>query len=318
MKKVLKIVGIALGVIVLFVVVLAVYINATGIPSYEVKPISFQHTSSPEALQRGKVLTTMLCAGCHLDNSTGQLTGRRMLDAPPEFGEIYTPNITQNEEYGIGKWTDGEIVYLLRTGIKKDGQYAPPYMAKLPQMADEDINAIIAFLRSDDKLVQPANVEDTPSKPSFLTKMLCKVAFKPFPMPDEAIPMPDSTNALELGKYLAYNLECFSCHSADFTTNDYLNPPASVGYFGGGNKPLDEKGRVMFTSNLTPHKTGLADWSKDRFIKAVKYGLMEGEPSLAYPMQPYAQLTDYEVGAIYEYLQTIPPIDNQVERSLYD
>jgi hypothetical protein len=58
--------------------------------------------------------------------------------------------------------------------------------------------------------------------------------------------------------------------------------------------------------------------SKEAFIKAVKYGLKEGEPALTYPMMPYLQLTDKEAGAIYEYLQTIPPIKNKVERSIYD
>ena len=32
-------------------------------------------------------------------------------------------------------------------------KYAPPYMAKLPNLADKDMNAIISFLRSDHPLV---------------------------------------------------------------------------------------------------------------------------------------------------------------------
>lgn len=65
-------------------------------------------------------------------------------------GKIYSQNITQDSTYGIGNWTDAELLYLLRTGIKKDGQYIPPYMAKLTVTSDQDINAIISFLRSDD------------------------------------------------------------------------------------------------------------------------------------------------------------------------
>ena len=130
--------------------------------------------------------------------------------------------------------------------------------------------------------------------------------------------MPDSTNSLELGEYLAHNLDCYSCHSADFKSNNYLDPPASVGYFGGGNPTLNEEGKVIPTANLTPHETGLAEWTKDQFIKAVKFGMRDGKPNLSYPMFPYAQLTDKEVGAIYDYLQTVPPIDNLIERSIYD
>ncbi|WP_370086454.1 cytochrome c [Ekhidna sp.] len=319
MKKLLKILGLGLLTIVVILIITLVVINAKGIPSYEVEVISFEHQSSPEIIARGKKLSTMLCANCHMDMSTRKLTGKRMKDAPAEFGEIFSANITQDKTYGIGEWTDGEIVYLLRTGIKRDGQYAPPYMAKLPHMADEDINAIIAFLRSDDRMVQAEKKADISPKPSLLTKLLCRVAFKPFPMPSEAIPLPDTANTLELGKYLAHNLDCFSCHSADFKSNNYMEPEKSVGYFAGGNVPLDLEGRVKPTPNLTPdEETGIGSWTKDEFIRAVRFGQKEGESALSYPMIPYTQLTEYEVGAIYDYLMTIPPISNKVERMVYD
>ena len=48
------------------------------------------------------------------------------------FGEIHSANITQHTEYGITKYTDGELAYLFRTGILKDGQYAPPVDAEIP------------------------------------------------------------------------------------------------------------------------------------------------------------------------------------------
>ena len=241
-----------------------------------------------------------------------------MLDAPPEFGEVYSQNITQDKEHGIGNWTDGELIYLFRTGIKKNGQYSPPYMAKLPNMADEDLNAIIAFLKSNNPMIIADATPDTPVKPSLLTKILCRVAFKPFPMPKEEISMPDTNNSVALGKYLATNLDCFSCHSSDFKTNDFLNPEMSKGYYAGGNKPLDEKGRVMLTANLTPDKeTGIGSWSKVDFINALKYGQKKDEKALTYPMTPYIHLTDKEAGAIFDYLQTIPAIHNKVERSIY-
>ena len=318
MKKVLKIVGLGLGVVVLLIGIAILYISANDIPSYEVEKIDYKANSSPEAIARGEKLALMLCASCHLNHQTNKLTGEKMIDAPPEFGEIYSQNITQDKTYGIGDWTDGELLYLLRTGIKRNGQYSPPYMAKLPQMADEDINAIISFLRSDHSMVKADPTPDTPPKPSLLTKLLCRIAFKPFPMPTKAISLPKEDQTVELGKYLAHNLDCFSCHSADFKTNDFLNPELSAGYFAGGNKPLDMEGRVMLTPNLTPdQETGIGNWTKEDFVMALKYGQIKGAKALTFPMLPYSQLTDAEAGAIYEYLQTIPPIKNKVERSLY-
>ncbi|MEN8125196.1 MAG: c-type cytochrome [Bacteroidota bacterium] len=313
--KILKSIGIILGVILLLLLIGSLIINSRPIPTYEKANFNFKHNSSPEAIIRGKKLTMMLCASCHTNRKTGKLTGDQMLDAPAEFGKIYSQNITQDKEFGIGNYTDAELVYLLRTGIKNNGQYSPPYMAKLPTMADDDINAIIAFLRSNDPMVIADNTPDKPCEPSFLTKVLSRIAFKPFPMPDKPISMPDTTNMVALGNYLGNNFECFSCHSADFKTNDFLSPPNSVGYYGGGNKPLNLQGKIMPTPNLTPHETGIKNWTKEEFIKAVKNGNGKDGKPLRYPMNPYSNLTDIEAGAIYDYLQTVQPINNLVEKS---
>lgn len=319
MNKIFKKVIWVFASLLVLICIAYLYINFSGIPKYDVEDIDIQVDRSPEALARGKKLASMLCASCHMAAETGRLTGKRMLDVPTEFGEVYSQNITQDITHGIGGWTDGEIIYLLRTGIKRDGQYSPPYMAKLPTMADTDLHAIIAFLRSDDPIVAADPTPNTPCKPSFLTKLLSRVAFKPFAMPTHPIPMPDTNDLVQLGTYLAHNLDCFSCHSADFKTNDYLNPPNSTGYFAGGNKTLDEQGRIKLTPNLTPDKqTGIGKWTKEVFVQAVKYGIKEGEQALSYPMMPYTQLTDREAGAIFDYLKSIPPIQNAVERSIYN
>lgn len=318
MKKFLKIIGALVGIVVLLIVLGVSFIAVKGIPSYDVEEVDYSVKATPERIERGKKLASMLCASCHINRETGKLTGGRMTDAPPEFGVIYSQNITQDKKFGIGEWSDKDIMYLLRTGIKPNGEYAPPYMAKLPTMADEDMASIIAFLRSDDPMVNPEHVMDQPCEPSFLTKMLCNMIMKPFPLPDGPIAMPDTNNSVELGKYLAHNLDCFSCHSADFKTNDFLNPVNSVGYFGGGNKPLNLEGKVKTTPNLTPDKeTGIGNWTPEQFIKAVKYGIKDGEAALQIPMAPYVQLTDMEAKAIYDYLMTIPPISNKVERNIY-
>ncbi|WP_194768464.1 c-type cytochrome [Tamlana sp. I1] len=319
MKKVLKILVFGIGIIAIVIIATLITINFSGIPSYEVEKIDYTAKSSPELIVRGKKLTMMLCAQCHMNSETRKLTGKRMLDAPPEFGEIFSQNITQDKTYGIGNWTDAELLYLFRTGIKKDGVYSPPYMAKMPNMADEDLDAIIAFLKSDDPMVNASATPDTPSKPSLLTKILCRIAFKPLPLPSKKIELPTTAEPIKLGKYLAHNLECFSCHSADFKTNNFLNPELSEGYFAGGNKPLDEQGRVMLTPNLTPDKaTGIGNWSKADFIQVVKHGIKKGEKAMVFPMMPYTQLSDEEAGAIFDYLQTIPAINNKVNRSIYD
>jgi mono/diheme cytochrome c family protein len=318
MKKVLKYFLILIGIILFIGVAAFAYISIKGIPTYEAKKIDYKVEVTPARVERGKKIVMLLCANCHKDPQTGVLTGHRMLDAPKEFGDVFSQNITQDKNYGIGAWTDGEILYLLRTGIKRDGKYAPPWMAKLPHMADEDINSVIAFLHSDDPMVAATPVPDSACVPSFLAKFLANVAFKPLPFPDHKIEMPDTNNTIAFGKYLAFNLECYSCHSADFKTNNYLEPEKSVGFFGGGNKPLNKEGKQMPTPNLSPdQETGIGSWSEDKFVNAVKNGVVEGQPALRYPMVPFVYLTDQEAKAIYAYLKTVPPGKNKVERAAY-
>ena len=319
MKKFFKYLLIIVGIVLLVGLAGFSFIEIRGIPSYEVKKVDVLVAVTPERVERGKKIALLLCANCHRSNETGKLTGKQMTDAPKEFGTIYSQNITQDKTYGIGTWTDGELIYLLRTGIKRDGKYAPPYMAKLPHLADEDMNAVIAFLRSDDPLVAASATPDHPCEPSFLTKFLCMVAFKPFKMPEGKIDMPDSNNAVQFGKYLVFNLECFTCHSADYKTDNWEVPELSKGYMGGGNKPLDHAGKVIVTQNLTPdNETGIGTWTENRFVNALKYGTMENDRALRFPMVPFIYLTDNEAKAIYAYLRTVPPLKNKVPRSPFD
>ena len=319
MKKLLKVLAWIIGIVIFVISSIALYIQIKGIPYYETQQIDIVINATPQKLARGKKLASMLCANCHMNRETRILSGQLMLDSPKEFGPCYAPNITGDKEFGIGDWTDGEILYLLRTGIKRDGQYAPPWMAKLPKMSDSDIESIIAFLRSDDNMVNAASVPDQPCEPTFLAKFLTQVAFFPFEFPLSPISEPDTNNPVEWGKYLIFNLECFSCHSADFKTNDYLNPEKSVGYLGGGNLPLDLNGNPMPTQNITPDKvTGIGNMTEDGFVKLLKFGIKENSPAMRFPMLPYSLLTDNEAKAIFAYLQTVDPISNDVDRAPFD
>jgi hypothetical protein len=317
MKKILKI--LLLLVIILPVVtgIAACYISLRAIPTYATQKINIKVEPTFERVERGTKLASMLCRNCHFSEITSRFSGKELTDVN-QFGKIYAANITQDPISGIGKWSDGEIIYLLRTGLKPDGQYIPPYMPNLVNMSDEDIYSIVAFLRSRNNWVQPVSVRQPVSRPSFFSKFLVTIgAFKPFGYPSHSIPGPDTTNMVKWGKYIAcQQLECFKCHSKDFATNNNVIPEQSAGFFGGGNKMYTEEGKKINTANITMDKsTGIGNWTEEQFIKAVRMGIVpNGEPALRSPMQPYINLTDKEVSAIYAYLKTIPVIHNKVDR----
>jgi mono/diheme cytochrome c family protein len=310
MKKTLRALPWAVGAFVLVLGSAALYIQLTGLPVYAKPTLQLKAEATPERVARGKRLAQMLCVTCHFDPTTRVLSGKRMVEAPPEFGVIYAANITRHPTHGIASWTDGEIAYLLRTGIRRDGRYVPPYMAKLPHASDEDVLSIIAFLRSDDPLVAPTDIPTHVPEVSFLTKALARVAFKPFPYPTVPIVAPDGKDSVALGRYLADGLlDCYTCHSADFKTNNYFEPSKSPGYYGGGNMLLDASARQVYSANITPDKeTGIGSWTEAQFLRAVKGAFRPDGTPVLYPMQPYVEMTDQEAKAIFAYLRTIPPI----------
>ena len=315
MKKFFKILLWTLGAIALLIACTAGYFSVAGLPSFD--PPQIQQLTvepTPERIAQGGKIASMVCASCHTGDD-GKLSGKLVGDIPKDFGTIYSKNITQDPEIGIGKWTDGEIYHFLRTGIRKDGSFAPAYMPKFPLMSDEDVKAIIAWLRSNAPAVQPSRREPPPTEPSLLTKILSRTILGPYELPKKPIPEPDTSNAVEWGKYMANNVYgCFSCHSADFKTNNDLDPEKSEGYYGGGNKLLNLEAQIVLSANITPDKeTGIGNYTEAQFIETVKYGRNPDGTMVRYPMQPHAGMSDAEISAIFNFLQTVPPIKNKVK-----
>ena len=73
---------------------------------------------------------------------------------------------------------------------------------------------------------------------------------------------------------------------------------------------------VSFAANLTPHPSGiLEEYTEEQFIQAMRTGrhLGQGRPIL--PPMPWpnvGQMTDDDLNAVFAYLQSIPPIENEV------
>lgn len=314
--KIFKWILYALGAVIVLVGCFAAFIYIAGIPTYTAHiPAQYEAKPSAERISKGAKIATLSCTPCHISNSENRLSGKLVPDIPKIFGTIYSKNITQHPTYGIGAWSDAELAYFIRTGIRKDGTYAPPYMPKLPIIADEDLKSLIAFLRSDAELVKPSEKIMPASQPSFMTKFLSRFVFKPYPY-QEGISLPPVSDSIAHGKYLADAVYgCTNCHSASFQTNNELNPPANKGYCGGGNAMPDLEGKIINSANITFDETGLGNWTVDEFITAVKYGKGKNGSPLRYPMEPKTVLDTAELRCIYQYLQTVPKIKNAVARN---
>ena len=315
MRKTFKFVGYVVLVLLVGLGAFAGYVEISGMPSYAPRHVNLSVNLTPDKVSHGRKYASMLCASCHLDPSTGRLTGKRMADLPAIFGEAYSKNITRDLHFGIGSWTDGELAYFLRTGVTRTGHFVA-VMPKFPNMSDDDLESIIAFLHSDDPLVAPSPVNPPGvSRPTFFTKLLARLVIKPLPFPKAPIVAPPVTDHIAYGRYLSVNLGCFACHSANFRSNNELEPERSAGYMGGGNPLQDESGQIVPSANLTFDANGIAQWSEAEFTRAVKTGIRPDNTVLRYPMPPMPELTDDDTRAIYAYLRTVPKIHNLVARA---
>lgn len=316
MKKVLRIVLYLLLIVVVAVVGFVSYLQVSGIPKYEVDKIDYPDVQADSAMiAHGEKIASVQCVMCHR-GSDNKLSGRLLAEVPSDFGKIHSANITQSKTHGIGNWKDSEIAYLLRTGVKPDGQYLPIYMPKFPHLSDYDLKCIIGYLRSDKAAVQASEIPKVPSEPSLLVKFLCRVAFKKIPYPAAVIPEPDTNNAVEYGKYLVTGrYDCYPCHSADFKKITMETPEKSAGYLGGGNTMITLNGNQIYTANITAdEKTGIGSWTEEDFKNALINSKSKNGKPLRNPMLPYNGMTDGEIHAIWAYLQSVPKITNEVNR----
>lgn len=76
---------------------------------------------------------------------------------------------------------------------------------------------------------------------------------------------------------------------------------------------------VVYAVNLTPDKaTGIGNWTVDLFVKAIRTGRHmggTGRPILPpMPWRSLSNLSDRDLRAIFAYLQSLPPIRNEVPR----
>ena len=110
---------------------------------------------------------------------------------------------------------------------------------------------------------------------------------------------PPAGETVARGAYLARVGNCVACHT------ERGGAP-----FAGG-RAIDTPFGTVYASNLTPHATGLRDWSADHFWRALHNGRAR-DGRLLYPAFPYPNytiVTRADSDAIYAYLRTLPAVE---------
>lgn len=322
MKKIFKFLFflvLAVGIVILGLIG---YVQFSWNKTFDAPYPDIKASDDPAMIERGKYLAFgwSHCAACHvpadkvrdIDNGLQMPLIGGWDEHIAGFGTFRAPNLTPDPETGIGNLSDAELARAIRYCVKHNGKILPPFMV-FQGLSDEDLTAVISFLRSQ----EPVRNEVKPSDYSFTAKAV--IAFgllKPQgPKSPPPVSVPIDTTA-EYGRYLANHVgNCLGCHIKIDAAGKQLN----ADFAGGGIFPPTDfsKGYGFVSPNLTPDKkTGaIADWDEQQFIDRFQGGrLHQGSPM---PWGMYSRMSVHDIKAIYKYLHSLEPVEFRIEKTVY-
>ncbi len=90
------------------------------------------------------------CVSCHGEDLSGSTTplGGELRSIQGDPVELYPPNLTSDDETGVGKWTDDALALAIRSGVDHESQALCPQMTHFSQMSDFEVYSIVKYLRS--------------------------------------------------------------------------------------------------------------------------------------------------------------------------
>lgn len=266
-------------------------------------------------LERGRYLVenVMLCFACHSEVNWDApdapvVAGTKGAGAPfPETVlpfPLNSPNITPDPETGAGSWTDTQFAGAIREGIGHDGRVLFPGMPYpfFHQLSDEDLAAVIAYLRS-----LPPVRHEVPKTP--LPDELQQV-LRPMPI-TAPVPPPDSSDPVKRGEYLATMGLCGDCHTP---LDEHMQLIQELA-FAGGRSLVGGWGEAA-SHNITPDPSGIAHYDEELFIKVLRTGNPGGRqlnPIMLWGY--YRNMTDEDLKAIFAYLQSLKPVKHRVDNT---
>jgi len=250
------------------------------------------------------------CA-CHTVPKETENAGGRAFPIP--FGTVYSTNITQDKETGLGSLTDQQIHDALVKGIRSDGSRILPVMPyeAYSGMAQEDLTALIAYLRTlkPVKKATPPLKSWAPFNRSLGAPLWLKV-FGRFSDPPAQAPK----SGIERGRYLVEHVSlCSDCH----TPRNFIGVPNRSLYLAGANKKIGPLGQEV--PNITPDKeTGIGEWKREEIAAVLLTGTKPDLDNIQGLMAEviehgFKNMTKEDALAIADYLKSVPAIKNKTE-----
>jgi mono/diheme cytochrome c family protein len=246
------------------------------------------------------------CSSCHaVPNQNDRLKLGGGLAIPSPFGTFYAPNISPDQNDGIGKWSEPDFVTAVVKGTSPSGaHFYPAFPYTSYQRAKiEDVRDLFAYLKT--LAPVPGRVRDHDMSFPFSIRRtlgIWKLLFldgKPF--------VADSAHSAtwNRGAYLVNGFgHCAECHSP----RNLLGGIITAQRFAGGPNAAGEG----WVPNIT-QKGSLAEWSVQDIAYFLETGeLPEGDKaagSMGRVIRNTSQLSREDRHAMAEYLKSLPPVE---------
>lgn len=240
--------------------------------------------------ERGEYLfRTRGCSECH--GARGE--GRLAIDDQSTGFYVYAPNITRGGGGAAATYSDTDWVALLRHGLKPSR--TPVFIMPsedYAQMADEDVAALVAYIRS-----MPASAE---RKAEIRIPLMVKALYA-FGLTTDAAEKIDHTkpaparvpvDSHEQGEYIAQT--CAGCHGAGLAGGKIPGAPPTW----------------PAAANLTSAADGaMAQYaSADQFRQMMRSGQRADGSSIAVmPFESLRAMSDTELDSLFGFLKTLQP-----------
>ncbi|MGV3634040.1 MAG: c-type cytochrome [Pseudorhodoplanes sp.] len=255
-----------------------------------------------EQAKRGEYLARAGdCFSCHTTPGGQPFAGGLRMDTP--FGALVTPNITPDNETGIGRWTADDLYRAMHLGVNKAGQDLYPVMPYtfFTKVTRADVDDIYAFLRTVKPVVNRVDVNQLRFPFDIrLTQMAWRELYF-----TEGTFVPDPTKSAQWnrGAYLVEGLgHCGACHS----------PRTILGGIKRGEQLTGAHVDHWFALNLTNDlRRGIGKFSDKQLVAFLKRGAVKGKTTAVGPMREVVHnslsyLTDDDLLAIAVYLKSQP------------
>jgi mono/diheme cytochrome c family protein len=301
--------------LVLVAVVIAILAAAVAAGWYVARPGALPQTrkvvdATTQVIDRGEYLARAGdCIACHTAPAGKPFTGGRAMPTP--FGNLYTSNITPDDETGIGQWTADDFYRMMHTGISRDGTLLYPAMpfASYTKVTREDSDAIYAYLMS----VPPVRQKNRPHELRFpFNKRELLVGWRALYFREgEYVPDPKQSEQWNRGAYLVEGLgHCAMCHTAV----NRLGGTSEAAAFEGGMIPNQNWYAPSLTSN---REAGLGNWSLKDIADLLQIGVSHRAtvygPMAEVVYNSLQYLTDEDATAMAVYLKSLAPREGEPE-----